>query len=394
VNWDFEAALQFLNETGDIIWFQEKFRDHIFHQKEIFMNTLKPLFDHRLEERWTKFKQDNDAHQHTDDQISQGIIEEQTYKKIFEKDFLNFLAVQNKTNSSMIANDGSLNIISCDVITNLLLKLGIIIKTKTEIGKDEINDTQEIFIIPPLINAPIRSYTHGKSAIEVLDQFQNELQFTFIFGEDCCFASAGVIEAFLVQYYNNERKQHPENFPELMCYREDIESRIPGIVFCIEFFPFGKRGGQQITILEEERLKDGTNRKSENYYKNRLIHVFLKPGEKAEEALIAIKTAMENAIENVMQDERFNASNIVQNSGLRCMKCVHPEGYINGKFVQVPVTTTNPAKQTSAFEWKCTSKDPSHVINYKEALKEEFNQDKKLILRRYASAVSRIYLNR
>ena len=29
VDWNFEAALRFLSETGDIVWFHEKFKDTI-----------------------------------------------------------------------------------------------------------------------------------------------------------------------------------------------------------------------------------------------------------------------------------------------------------------------------------------------------------------------------
>ena len=110
-------------------------------------------------------------------------------------------------------------------------------------------------MVPSLINTPIIDYTKGKSTEEVFNQFQDEFQFTFVFGEKSCFASAGVIEAFLVAYYKREAEKHSRGFPTLKCYREDIECRIPGIVFCIEFFPRGE-DGPKITIIEEERVND------------------------------------------------------------------------------------------------------------------------------------------
>ena len=93
-------------------------------------------------------------------------------------------------------------------------------------------------------------------------------------------------------FYNDTVRENEGDFPDLVCYRESIESRIPGVVFCIEFYPLGKMHGKRITILEEERLADHTTENIESYYKDRLIHVFLKPGYDVEETLRTIKNSI------------------------------------------------------------------------------------------------------
>ena len=132
-------------------------------------------------------------------------------------------------------------------------------------------------------------------------------------------------------------------------------------------------------MLEEERLQDGD--KAEAYYKNRLIHVFIKPGKNVEIYLNSILKAMSAAVKAATEDEEM-ADHTMQNSGLQCLKCQRDgkEGYITGSYIQCP-------QKDQECVWKC-SEDPSHTIKYKKTLTEELSDDQALVIRRYASAVS------
>ena len=173
--------------------------------------------------------------------------------------------------------------------------------------------------------------------------------------------------------YLSKLHENPDSFPEAKCFRDSIERRIPGIVFCIEFFPVGKESGEKITFLEEERIK---NEGEEQYYKNRLIHVFLKPSKKAPRHLEIIRQAMKEAISVTIKDES-KVKKAVANCGLRCLQCIHPEGYLRGDMQY----------------WRCNQNE-KHVIDYKKAITDpNFNDDQTFVIRRYAYLVSKmVYL--
>ena len=367
-DWSYEAALQYLNETGEIIWFQQESRDRIFHNKEIFFETISRLFDHDLESNLKNLQEKNKDFTFNSHQINQGVICEKTFDLIFQNKFL-----QSEKSSDM----ASPKMIARKEIEELLNNLGVI--ATTEIYDEAMSDSPEVgpskvFIVPALINTPITHYTRGKSSEEIFHQFPNHIQFTFVFGEQTCFSSAGVMEALLVTLYMKYLKseQHSQ-VPEATCYREAIELRMPGVVFCIEFYPAGKTGNK-ITIFEEERVTSGE--KEEKYYKNRLIHVFAEPGKDTESNLRIIITAIKEAIRNVIKDEH-TVEQTVQNCGLKCLKCFCTDGiesYIRGSFHQ------------EKREWKCV-KNPDHLIKHKMVFSEEYNEYQDLVIRRYALAV-------
>ena len=90
---------------------------------------------------------------------------------------------------------------------------------------------------------------------------------------------------------------------------------------------------------------------------------------------------------NVIKGD-IDISKISKNRGLRCMKCIYPEGYFSGNFEED--SSVKPSGNTAKNnDWEC-SEEPSHVINYKDALKETINNSKSFVLRRYASAVSKL----
>merc|ERR1712243_176464 len=87
------------------------------------------------------------------------------------------------------------NVVDFDQFKKLLISIGMC----TEI---ELKRGNRLFI-PSLINSSIFNFTKGRSTEEVLDDYKDYLKYSLVFGEDKSFASTGVIEAFLVQFYTN-----------------------------------------------------------------------------------------------------------------------------------------------------------------------------------------------
>ena len=367
-----DVALQYLAEVGDIVWFSEAFKDVLFVQRDIFMKVLTTIFDHDLEGKLKRFRKKKNDIVYNRDQIKQGIIFEKTFDVLFDPEFLKF--------QSDTRNPTSIVKIPGDIIKKLLIALKIIIPARIKIGpaSDLNKDRSEpVFIIPSLVNTPISEYTKDKSTEEVLAQFQTEFQYTFVFGEDNCFASAGVIESFFVNLYTvymEHITKQSDDFPEARCFRDTIECRIPGIVFAIEFFPSGEAKGDLISILEEERIN---NEKELKYYKDRLVHVFLRPGMNTEMHLRRINDAMSKAILATIND-KTKAVKALGNAGFRCLTCIYPEGYVRGPF----------SDDESDCTWRC-NKDSSHQLEFRKAVSDStYNESQLHVIRCYTYSVS------
>ena len=127
----------------------------------------------------------------------------------------------------------------------------------------------------------------------------------------------------------------------------------------------------KITVLEEERLPELSS--EVKFHKERFVHVFIDPGKNTLQHLSEIKKSMEEAIKMSIRSEKI-ISNVIGSCGLRCMKCIYPEGCIGGNFEQ--------------DIWTCGMNE-SHYINCNTAFEtDSYDPGKDFIIRRYASLVS------
>ena len=228
------------------------------------------------------------------------------------------------------------------------------------------------------------NFTKGKTPEECFLQFQNHFQCLFEFGEKDkeSFLSGGVMESFLVKLHKaGDSGMNESRNPESLYYREDIEFRAPGFVSAIEYYPKGINFGNPITILEEERLfenklQDVANRN--NYYKNRLIHVFMKPGiemvenRKACEMFQSIRSKMNDSIKPPV-DLR-----------IKCVKekCITDKDavfHLNQKRGVIP------CKCNEKLDYEGSADNMDNIIPLASS---SYAEGQKMILRRYANVVS------
>ena len=222
----------------------------------------------------------------------------------------------------------------------------------------------EKLFIPSLINTPIINFSKGRSPQEIYNDFKDQLRYLIMFGDGKSFASSGLIEALLVDFYT----KLGWNLPHLKganCYRERIERRIPGIVFAIEIF-LPDDQNRKITILEEEQMNFEGG--SKNFYTKRVISVFIHPGPKTKEIIEQIHTSIVSAMKKVMKVD-FDGKH-----GLKCFQCQRNGD--EGLFNQEECSRT-------------CSKNEEHVINdFVTACDGSSEEDKKFVIKRRAYAVS------
>ena len=395
-------ALKYFNEIGEALWFEntDLLKDtekYIFTKISALTGTLDHLFDSDLINKWNAYNFRNLVHVSRSDKLDQGIVTKRTFEDLFEDSFLSFKREEWDTNTNenlntlgMSSNNSLSNerysltadpqnglgtiFIRLNVLEDLLLNLQIMLKIKTT----EDDEDKDLYIIPSMIQNPVSNYTKDRSTDNVLHQFQDQLQYTFAFGKRNSFLSAGVTDAFLFRFilklFANTQRDYPGQVPQALCYRDPIEFRVPGIVFAIEFFPGGtalqdQRG--KITVLEEERLSELSN--EVKCHKERLVHVFIDPGRNTLQDLSEIQKSMAEAIKMSVKNDK-KISKVVDTCGLKCMKCIYPEGYIGGSFDQ--------------NIWTCSINE-AHFIN-RNAVFQTNSHDpgRNLIIRRYASSVS------
>ena len=374
--WDFDlnAALRYLSVTGDVVWFPpEYFSDsseiwkYIFHKKSIFFRSLQNLFDHDLKRNLKKFKDEkNEDLTDTLDDINNGFITKSTFDKLFKKKFIRVIRRWNID-----------DVLEGDIICELLIALKVVAKSN---GHGKLR-----FLVPSLINNPIVNFTKGKSIEEIFNQFQEHIQYTFIFGEDYCFLSSGAIEAFAVEISNkglfHDSAQSNSTDMDMTFYRQDIESRTPGVVFCIECFPLDergirKKGGEKITIIEEERLREDKKSSGRKYYKDRFIHIIFRPHSKANEFINKLESSMKTALRNIQKNDSHMS--FPENSG--GLRCQQKECILRGI-----LRKTEPGR-SEGTSWEC-NENSDHVMSEEAMLSPSFHEHQKYIIRRYSSLV-------
>ena len=345
---DCMAALRFLKDVGKIYWFDE-FEDTVFPCGDAVINTFRVLIDHKLSAKLRKYLQENKlASIQTTKLIGKGIISKELLDLSFQ------IEMEDKQNDDFV---------TLDKFKELLTYLGM----STQLPDDRL-------FVPSLINSPIVNFTKGRSPEEVYNDFKNQLRYVFVFGKGKSFASSGVIEALLVDFYTTLGGNSTE-IEGANCYRERIERRIPGIVFATEVF-FSDYVDTKFTIIEEEKI---------NFQENscvtteRILSIFVPPGLKTKEKLCQIHSSVSSVMKRVMKVE-FNGLH-----GLQCFKC-HKKG--KEAFFQMD----DPSKSCGQ----------EHVLNnFNTACDGTSKEDKKLVIKSLAYAVSmfneafcRLFLNR
>ena len=84
----FEVALEYLKETGEVIWFQNECRDKIFNETNVFLSTIRCLFDHNLEQNLRLFQKLDTNVKFNCHEINQGVLHEDAFNQLFEKEYL------------------------------------------------------------------------------------------------------------------------------------------------------------------------------------------------------------------------------------------------------------------------------------------------------------------
>ena len=196
-----------------------------------------------------------------------------------------------------------------------------------------------------------------------------------VFGEGEGFASSGVMEAFLVEFYKMLKNKEFELLRSMnhVCYRERIEQRTPGIVFAIEMF-HPDDCDKKITMIEEEILHvDNSSLKIKS---SRMISIILPPSPTAKLTIKQISGSINTAMKNVMKiDEgEYNGAH-----GLQCFRCVF-EGEDRGFF-----NTRGNSKICS----KTTNKENKHLLNnFDIACEQPLCKNNKPVIKRLAYGVS------
>ena len=281
-------ALRFLKHTGKIYWFDE-FKDTVLPCGTSVINTFRVLIDHKLGSKLRKYSEDKKLRATQSSKlIGKGIICKESLERSFE------IEMANQTNKDFV---------EIEKFKELLNALGM----STNLPDDRL-------FIPSLINSPIINFTKGRSTEEVYDDFKHQLRYVFKFGSGKSFASSGVIEALLVDFYTKLGGDltHIEG---ANCYRERLERRIPGIVFETEVF-FSDDRKTKFTIIEEEKINFKEN---VHFTTERVLSIFVPPGPNAEEKIAKIHSSISSAMQKIMKVE-FNGAH-----GLQCFKC-HKKG--------------------------------------------------------------------
>ena len=358
---DSEVALQHLHTTGEIFWFKDNYKALVFPDRRVVINTFRVVMDHKLQDKMKQYVEEHAEHGKTYciNKIKQGIITKSTLEKSFDIELKKYPHA---------------NLISQDKFEEIMVKLNMAKRHPTpEKLEDAKTSAQtkggccQMLIIPSLINNRIENYTKGKSTEEVYDQFKDHLMYTFKFGNGKCFASTGLFEAFLIQLYNAGIFPLKEMI-QARCFRENLECRIPGIVFAFEI----ELENERITLIEEEK------RENAEFYKTRLISIFMKPGKNTQHRFKGICNAMENAKKGFV-DEYSNELH-----GLVCFKCMHQgkEGYFSESDANEDwdkITCMNNKGELNE----------GHKIDYKMVCDEKQCKDKSFVIKRLAYAVSK-----
>jgi hypothetical protein len=206
-----------------------------------------------------------------------------------------------------------------------------------------------------------------------------------LFGRETCFVSSGLIEAFLVQLFTQEAfGPNLEHLTTARCFRENVERRIPGIVFAIEFTRTVKGLSERmetITITEEEKCTD-----QDAFYTERLINIFLKSGPDTEAILTSSLNAMTATVRSLSKlknNENANDEMPLQYykviHGLHCYECSKSgyDGFFNNHYGGNGSTSI-----------VCNGKHGHRLNNYSSACNDEFSDDHRLVVKRIAYSVS------
>ena len=299
------------------------------------INTFRVLIDHKLGEKLTNYLESNrECLLPSIHLIGKGIICKESLDCSFKIE----------------KEDKSLNdFVTLEKFKELLKALGM----STELSGDRL-------FIPSLINSPIINFTKGRSPEEVYNDFKNQLRYVFIFGKGKSFASSGVIEALLVDFYTKLGGDLSQ-IERANCYRERIERRIPGIVFATEVFISDERN-TKFTIIEEEKIifKDNSYLTTE-----RVLSIFVPPGPTAIKKFSEILGSVSSVMERVMKT-KFNGIH-----GLQCFQChkLGKEGFFRNN--------------------DCRLCEQKHLLNsFSSACDGTSESDKKLVIKSFAYAVS------
>ena len=368
-------AIEYLRTIGDLVFF-ESFRSHLLPNRVAFVNTCKVFLDHKK-----KRKEDSKDH------WRKGLIKEGNFDTIFDEQIM---VEENKENSDV----GEM--VDLDTFKELLIRLGMV-QRLIKIGNCyrchgelEENKTmkkdKKFLVVPSLINNPVENFTMGRSAAEVYSQYEDNIRYVFEFGESKCFISAGIVDTFLVNLYTKEAFEcYVRGLGNARFYKANIERRLPGIVFAIEFIPNPYCAKKSITIIEEEEEC------SKEFYTNRLITVFMERGPNTFEILEAIREAMAKTVMQVIEKTpetmETNSSKIFNDlkikHGLLCYNCLR-RGLVNY------ISDNDPLND----EFICEDEDDltNHGMNKKfelqNACDDQFHEEHRLVVKNIAYAVS------
>ena len=251
---EFELALEYLCDTGEIVRFPS-FKDYIFPVYDALLNTWRIFLDHKHNRDKFDGMMEFDGMMDKSKELKlaqNGVIEEKRFDEILQDE-------QRGSDSKLF--------VSLEVFKKLLISLGMATrKTKED---------RKYLILPSLIGnrAEINSKSppheiYQKTMIMIMKKLSKTMhKISYTFEDKTCFTSAGFVDLFLVQLYEDSKWEFDFLESATSC-KAPIEGRSPGIVFSSIYRPERNSEKPFMAIFEEEA------RATKFYYVLRSISIF------------------------------------------------------------------------------------------------------------------------